>query len=56
MRPDPAIKFWDGDALALADGVTLICAGGHFAGGTVLHWAQGGDEAAARCSPATSCR
>src|ERR1700686_559221 len=43
MRPDPAIQFWDGDTLALADGVTLICAGGHFAGGTVLHWAQGGD-------------
>jgi len=43
MRPDPAINFWDGDTLTLADGVTLIRAGGHFAGGTVLHWAQGGD-------------
>jgi hypothetical protein len=43
MRPDPAIKFWDGDTLPLASGVTLIRAGGHFAGGTVLHWAQGGD-------------
>jgi len=43
MRPDPAIEFWDGDALALARGVTLIRCGGHFAGGTVLHWAQGGD-------------
>jgi hypothetical protein len=42
MRPDPAIKFWSGDALPLARGVTLICCGGHFAGGTVLHWAQGG--------------
>jgi hypothetical protein len=42
MRPDPAIKFWDGDTLPLATGVTLIRAGGHFAGGTVLHWAQGG--------------
>ena len=41
MRPDPAIKFWDGDTLPLADGVTLIRCGGHFAGGTVLHWAQG---------------
>lgn len=41
MRPDPAIKFWDGDTLTLAPGVTLICCGGHFAGGTVLHWAQG---------------
>jgi hypothetical protein len=42
MRPDPAIKFWSGDTLPLARGVTLICCGGHFAGGTVLHWAQGG--------------
>ena len=43
MRPDPAIEFWDGDTLSLADGVTLIRCGGHFAGGTVLHWAQGGE-------------
>jgi len=42
MRPDPAIEFWDGDTLTLATGVTLIRCGGHFAGGTVLHWAQGG--------------
>jgi hypothetical protein len=41
-RPDPAIKFWDGDTFSLARGVTLIRCGGHFAGGTVLHWAQGG--------------
>ena len=41
MRPDASIKFWDGDALPLATGVTLIRCGGHFAGGTVLHWAQG---------------
>ena len=42
MRPDPSIKLWDGDTLSLATGVTLIRCGGHFAGGTVLHWAQGG--------------
>ena len=42
MRPDASIKFWDGDALPLATGVTLIRCGGHFAGGTVLHWVQGG--------------
>ena len=41
MRPDPAVKFWDGDTLPLADGATLIRCGGHFAGGTVLHWAKG---------------
>src|SRR5262249_58897624 len=43
MRPDPAIKLWDGDTLTLADGVTLIRCGGHFAGGSVLHWAAGGE-------------
>jgi hypothetical protein len=43
MRPDPTIKFWDGDTQALAQGVTLVRCGGHFAGGTVLHWAQGAD-------------
>jgi glyoxylase-like metal-dependent hydrolase (beta-lactamase superfamily II) len=41
MRPDPAINFWDGERLALGDGITLIRCGGHFAGSTVLHWAQG---------------
>jgi hypothetical protein len=41
MRPDPAIKLWDGDTLPIARGVTLVRCGGHFAGGTVLHWATG---------------
>jgi hypothetical protein len=41
MRPDPVIKFWDGETKELAAGITLIRCGGHFAGGTVLHWAQG---------------
>lgn len=42
MRPDPTIHFWKGETLALADGVTLVHCGGHFAGGTVLHWSHGG--------------
>jgi hypothetical protein len=41
MRPDPAIRFWEGDAMELAPGLTLVRLGGHFAGGTVLHWADG---------------
>jgi hypothetical protein len=41
MRPDPAIHFWEGDTLELAPGLTLIRCGGHFPGGTVLHWAAG---------------
>ena len=41
MRPDPVIQFWEGETLTLAEGVTLIHAGIHFDGGTVLHWADG---------------
>jgi hypothetical protein len=43
MRPDPAIVFWEGETCALLDGLTLIRCGGHFAGGTVLHWRDGLD-------------
>jgi hypothetical protein len=39
MRPDPAVHLWEGETLELAAGVTLLRAGGHFPGGTVLHWA-----------------
>ena len=39
MRPDDAIDFWDGETRDLGDGLTLLRLGGHFAGGTVLHWA-----------------
>ena len=41
MRPDPAIEFWAGETKSLGAGLTLIRCGGHFAGGTVLHWAAG---------------
>ena len=41
VRPDPAIRHWEGDAEEIAPGVTLLRLGGHFAGGTVLHWADG---------------
>ncbi len=44
MRPDPAIIFWDGAMLPLLDGLTLIRCGGHFEGGTVLHWPQGAES------------
>jgi glyoxylase-like metal-dependent hydrolase (beta-lactamase superfamily II) len=32
MRPDPAVRFWEGE--------TLIRCGGHYEGGQVLHWAD----------------
>jgi hypothetical protein len=41
MRSDPAIELWEGDRRDLGDGLTLLRLGGHFAGGTVLHWAGG---------------
>ncbi len=40
-RPDGAVELWSGDALTIGTGLTLINGGVHFAGGTVLHWAQG---------------
>jgi len=41
MRPHSAIVFWHGETHELAPGLTLIRCGGHFPGGTVLHWARG---------------
>jgi hypothetical protein len=50
MRPDPAIKLWQGDTLTLWDGVTLIRCGGHFEGGTVLHWTGGANGRGVVCA------
>lgn len=41
MRPDPGIVFWEGETTSLGEGLTLIRGGGHFPGGTMLHWAAG---------------
>jgi hypothetical protein len=41
MRPDPAIEFWDGETKEIGSGLSLIRCGGHFEGGTVLHWPEG---------------
>jgi len=41
VRPDPVVSFWEGETREVTPGVTLIRCGGHFAGGTVLHWAEG---------------
>jgi hypothetical protein len=45
MRPDPSVELWEGETKELGPGLTLIRCGGHFAGGTVLHWAGGSDGA-----------
>jgi hypothetical protein len=50
QRPDPSIKTWNGEALELLPGITLIRCGGHFAGGTVLHWADGANGQGVLCS------
>jgi glyoxylase-like metal-dependent hydrolase (beta-lactamase superfamily II) len=42
MRETPAIKFWEGETLALSPELTLIRCGGHFPGAACLHWAKGG--------------
>jgi len=44
MRNDTAIHHWDGDTLALGEGLTLLRGGGHFPGGTMLHRAAGAGE------------
>jgi len=41
MRPDPVVRFWEGETLGLFDGLTLVHTGGHFAGFQVLHWRDG---------------
>jgi glyoxylase-like metal-dependent hydrolase (beta-lactamase superfamily II) len=43
MRPDDRLNLWEGESLDLGGGMTLLRAGGHFEGGTVLHW-RGGAE------------
>jgi glyoxylase-like metal-dependent hydrolase (beta-lactamase superfamily II) len=40
MRADHAVQFWEGDTKPIGPGLTLVRLGGHFAGGTVLHWAD----------------
>ncbi|QBD79560.1 MBL fold metallo-hydrolase [Ktedonosporobacter rubrisoli] len=43
MRPDKSIKFWSGETLVLMPGIELIRLGGHFPGGSVLHWKHAAD-------------
>jgi hypothetical protein len=41
QRADERLVFWEEETCELAPRVTLVRCGGHFAGGTVLHWAAG---------------
>jgi hypothetical protein len=50
MHPTPAATLWQGDTCKLWDGVTLIRCGGHFPGGTVMHWRGGAGGKGIVCS------
>jgi hypothetical protein len=41
QRPHRRLRHWGGETMELCPGLTLIRAGGHFPGGTVLHRADG---------------
>jgi hypothetical protein len=43
MALSARLVFWDEGPREILPGVTLIRCGGHFAGGTVLHWQGGAD-------------
>ena len=40
-RPHRTIVSWTGDIHRISDDVVLLRTGGHFAGGTILHWRAG---------------
>lgn len=50
MRHDPVLRFWSGETAQPCGSFKLIRLGGHFEGGTVLHWPQGSDGAGALLS------
>ena len=43
MRKSARVEFWKGATLAFWDNIALVHCGGHFEGGTVLHWPAGGN-------------
>src|SRR3984885_2893886 len=43
MWPDPCLELWTDETKQIAPGLTLLRTGGHFDGGTIMHWAQGCD-------------
>jgi glyoxylase-like metal-dependent hydrolase (beta-lactamase superfamily II) len=44
MRSAPCLELWRGETKEISPGLTLIRTGGHFEGGTVMHWAQGAEK------------
>jgi len=50
MNPNPAVRHWEGETLQLWVGVTLVRCGGHFPGGSVLHWRDGAQGKGVVCA------
>jgi hypothetical protein len=42
-RPHASIVLWSGESRRISDDILLVRTGGHFAGGTVLHWRAGAE-------------
>jgi hypothetical protein len=42
-RPHPSIVPWYGESCRLSNDILILRAGGHFAGGTLLHWRAGAE-------------
>jgi hypothetical protein len=42
-RPHPNIVPWTGDSHRLSDDIVLVRTGGHFTGGTIMHWRAGAE-------------
>jgi len=43
MNPGGGVHYWEGERLDLFGGLALVRCGGHFPGGTVLHWPGGAE-------------
>jgi glyoxylase-like metal-dependent hydrolase (beta-lactamase superfamily II) len=50
QNPHSGIRYWSGDTHVPMEGVTLIRCGGHFPGGTVVHYAGGANGRGIVCS------
>ncbi|MBV8791445.1 MAG: MBL fold metallo-hydrolase [Pseudolabrys sp.] len=50
QNPHNDIEFWTGNTETLLPDVTLIRTGGHFPGGTVLHWGKGANGKGVVCA------
>lgn len=50
MRSAPCLQLWSEQTKEILPGLTLIRVGGHFEGGTVMHWAQGAENKGALLS------